>query len=73
MIHFGAAGVFGSPRREEERKERFYVLKQSGSSWAFIVDRSIGLRIKKFNILKADGWNKAHIMCKRMNEGENLK
>lgn len=35
---------------------RYYVKKDEGSRWAYVMDRQRGQAIERFNILKRDGW-----------------
>ena len=55
---------------------RYYVSKDSGSHFAYVIDRMTRESVRRFHILRGvgvrNGWNQAVAFCERMNLGPNV-
>ncbi|WP_414497207.1 hypothetical protein [Stenotrophomonas maltophilia] len=47
---------------------RYVVLKASGSRFAYVNDTHERRTVTRWDILKSNGWDKAELQCKRLNE-----
>lgn len=52
----------------ENDPPRYVVLKASGSRFAYVNDTHERRTVTRWDILKANGWGKAELQCKRLNE-----
>ena len=53
-----------------ETTERYRVSKASGSRYALVVDTATGKTVERFDVLRANGWDKADKMRDRLNEAD---
>lgn len=48
-------------------QQRYVILKASGSRYAYINDTHEGKTVRRFDILKGDGWGDAERLARRLN------
>lgn len=52
---------------DEDEPERFVVLKASGSRYAYVNDTLLGKTVKRYDVLRGDGWGDAKRHAERLN------
>lgn len=74
--HFGKgyrAGILATRHHDDSQEasepepKRFVILKESGSRFAYVNDTELGRTVKRFDVLKGDGWGKAERLATRLN------
>ncbi|OZI61589.1 hypothetical protein [Bordetella genomosp. 11] len=53
--------------RDAPEAQRFVVLKASGSRYAYVNDTLLGKTVKRYDILRGDGWANAELHAARLN------
>ncbi|RTL72370.1 MAG: hypothetical protein EKK41_05105 [Hyphomicrobiales bacterium] len=49
-------------------EKRYSIRKASGSRYAYVIDNSTGGAVRRFDVLRGDGWGKADKLRDRLND-----